>query len=583
MKNSRTGWSRSWRMLPLAIGLAVGLAACGGGGGGSTPTATTTPTPTSAAAAPTSSGAITAFGSVFVNGHEFSTIHAQVIDDDTGATSSSAAGLEVGEVVDVKPDASSTDAAPVAAELHVHPLARGYVDGANATAGTITVMGQTVQLTSSTMFSDHRACVSATTSPCTPIAAASGLTASTASGTATTTTSAITTPKYVTVHGYLFSGNSTGSATIVATLISVGDAPTGNGIANFKVEGSVTVGTSTVSIGSLTIDLSKATCFAHGKTDCSGAFTTGQIVSAGAAAAPALPATKLTADFARLVPKTPVETAGESVEVEGAVSSTTTSTFVVHGITVDASGLPSGTALPATGDVVRVVGTVATSGQSVKATSLTIVHSASSVSIGLQGDVSAVAPGSTTGTYTVSVLGQTITVNAQTHLADMSVRGWDKEDPTANPFNITTFQTYLAASKSQHVLVSAEAASATGPLVARALVIVPASTVVSVAGTVDATPAPVNSTTTGTPSKFSVHGIAVSADPAAIVAPGMMGEGPRGMMQQRTAPAIAAGDQVLVMGTLTSSVVTVGATLSQTNAVIDGGPANGMEHDRDVF
>lgn len=582
MKNPCTGWSRSWRMLPLAFGLAIGLAACGGGGGGSTPSATTTPTPTSAAAAPSSSGAITAFGSVFVNGHEFNTTHAQVIDDDTGAVSTGAAGLEVGEVVDVKADANSTAAAPVAAELHVHPLARGYVDAANATAGTITVMGQSVQLTSSTIFSDHRACVSATTSPCTPIAAASGLTASTVTGTTTTTT---TPGSYVTVHGYLFGGTTTTApVNIIATLVSVGDAPTGSGIANFKVEGSVTVGTSTVTIGSLTIDLSKATCFDHGKTSCTGAFTTGEIVSAGAAAAPTLPATKLVADFARVAARMPVETAGQSVEVEGAVSSATTTTFVVRGITIDASGLPAGTTMPATGDVVRVAGTVATSGQSVTATSLTIVHSASSINLGLQGDVSAVTPGSTTGTYTVSVLGQTITINAQTRLADMSVRGWDREDPSANPFNITTFQTYLAASKSQHVMVSAEAASATGALVARSLVIVPASTVVSVAGSVDATPAPVNSTTTGTPSKFSVHGIAVSADPAAIVGPGMFGEGPRGMMMtQKPAPTIAAGDQVLVVGTLASNVVTVGATLSQTNAVVDGGAPNGMERDRDVF
>ncbi|HKB53941.1 MAG TPA: DUF5666 domain-containing protein [Ramlibacter sp.] len=571
MKNSCMARARAWRMLPLTLALAFGLAACGGGGSGTTATATATPTPTAAAAPADSSGAITAFGSVFVNGHEFNTNHARLIDDDTGAVSAGTVGLEVGMVVDVKPDASSTPADPVAAELHVHPLARGYVDAADATAGTITVMGQTVQLTSATMFSDHRACVSATTSPCTPVATAAGLTTSTVSGTTTTPGS------YVSVNGYLF-GTSSSAANIVATLVSVGDAPTGSGIANFKAEGSVTVGTSTVTIGALKLDLSKATCIASGeKTSCSGAFSTGDIVSAGAAAAPALPATTLVADFARLVPRMPVATAGASVEVEGAVSSAGTSTFVVRGLTIDASALPAGTAMPGTGDIVRVLGTVSASGQSVTASSLTIEHAANSVNVGLQGDAGNVAPGTTTGTFTVSVLGQTITVNAQTRLADMSVGGWDRRDPAVNPFNITTFQTYLTASTSKHVLVAAQADS-TGALVARSLVIVPASTVVSVAGTVDATPAVVNSTTTGTPTTFSVHGIAVSADPAAIIGASAMQ-----MMMRTSQTAITAGDQVLVVGALTGSVVTVGPTLSSTNAVVDAGTPGAMHEDRDIF
>src|SRR4051812_45629323 len=96
---------RAWatrRVLPIALALTVaaGLSACGGGGGGSDTAATpgTTPTATSS----TSSGVITAFGSVFVNGHRFHTGNARVIDDDTGAVSTSATGLEVGMVVDVK-------------------------------------------------------------------------------------------------------------------------------------------------------------------------------------------------------------------------------------------------------------------------------------------------------------------------------------------------------------------------------------------------------------------------------------------------------------------------------------------------
>lgn len=566
-KNSWMGRGRHWTLAALGAALALGLAACGGGGdSGTTAGGTTTATPVSAAATD-SSGAITAFGSVFVNGHRFNTDHVRVIDDDTGAVTAGVTGLEVGTVVDVKQDPTSTSAAPVASELHVHPLARGFVDAADATAGTMTVMGQTIQLTSATTFSDHRACVSATTSACTPVTTAGGLVPSTASGTATTAGS------YVTVHGYLFGGTS-GSTNIVATLVGVGDAPTGGGIANFKVEGTATVGTSTLTIGKLSVDLSKANCFATGRTPCAGAFKTGQVVAAGAAAAPTLPATTLVADFARLASRLPVETAGATVEVEGAVATAGTATFVVRGVTISTAGLPAGTTLPAAGDIVRVLGTIASNGQSVNATSLTIVHVANAVHVALEGDASAISAGSTTGTFTVTVLGQKITVNAQTRLSDMSIRGWDRDDPAANPFNITTFQTYLNASASKHVIVKAESDSG-GALVARSLAIVPASTVVAVAGVVDATPAVVNSTVTGTPTKFSVHGVAVSADPAAVTAPSAR--------TLKTFQPVAAGDQVVVFGTLSGGVVTVGATLSVTNRVLDVGPPTPDRDDRGDF
>jgi hypothetical protein len=565
MKITRISQASVWRMLPLALGLALGLAACGGGGG-DMPTPAN-PAPVVAAAPADSSGTITAFGSVFVNGHRFNTDAALLIDDDTGAVTHGVAGLEVGMVVDVKQDAPSTAATPVAAELHVHPLARGYVDAADATAGTLTVMGQTVALTSATTFSDHRACVSAATAPCTAITTAGGVVPTAVSGTTTTPGS------YVTVHGYLF-GGSAGSANIVATLVAVGDAPAGSGIANFKVEGVATVGTATLTIGALKIDLSKATCFAPARTACSSAFATGQVVAAGSAAAPALPATTLVADFARQAPRLPVETPGATVEVEGAVSSTGTSTFVVRGINVDASALPAGTVMPSTGDVVRVVGTIAGSGKSVTASSLTIVHAANSVNLGLEGDASDVAPASATNTFTLSVLGQKITVNAQTRLADVSVHGWDRKDPTANPFNITTLPSYLAASPSKHVVVRAES-DAAGALVARSLAIVPASTEVAVAGIVDSTPAVVNSSATGTPTTFSVHGIAVKADPAAIAsAP---------FMRPRALKTIAAGDQVVVVGLLNGSAITVGPTPSASNIVIDVGAPSPMHEDRGEF
>ena len=145
--------------------LALSLCACGGGGSSSS-----TAQPLSASV---SSGAITAFGSVFVNGHEFGTSHAAVIDDDTGA-SDSTSSLEVGMVVAVKPTDASTTSSPEASEIHVSPLVRGFVDASVASPSTLTVMGQAVQLTSATVFVDHRQCVKSGT-PCTAITGQSGL------------------------------------------------------------------------------------------------------------------------------------------------------------------------------------------------------------------------------------------------------------------------------------------------------------------------------------------------------------------------------------------------------------------------
>ncbi|MEI8031084.1 MAG: DUF5666 domain-containing protein [Comamonadaceae bacterium] len=556
MKFKHLAWS-------ISAGLALALAACGGGGS-STPAA---PVATQLSAA-TSSGAITAFGSVFVNGHEFSTTNATVIDDDSGTTASSTSGLEVGMVVDVKPAMASSAARPEASELHVHPLARGYVDTADTTASTLKVMGQTVQLTSATNFSDHRACVSAAVSPCVAITGQSGLSATTGSGATAVAGS------YATVHGYLF-GSSPGTANIVATLVSLADAPTSaaTGV-NFKVEGVVTaIATSSVTIGGLTVDLATATCRVSGATTpCASAFSVGQVVSVMAAAAPGLPATMFKADKARLGSKVAVDVSGAAVEVEGKVSSVTVSpaSFVVRGISIDASTLPAGSSLPAVGDVVRVLGTVSANGQAVTASSVKVLHAAAAARVGIQGDASGVVPGTAANTFELTILGQKVTINSETRLADRSVKGWDHHDPAVNPFNISTFQTYLVASVSQHLMIRAEA-DASGNLTALSVTIVPASTVQAVAGVVDALPAPVNSTMTGTPSTFSVHGIAVSADPAAI-----------SWRHGSAMPSIAAGDEVLAMGTFAMNTLTVTATASRTNKVVDFGvPKHGdSDHDR---
>jgi hypothetical protein len=545
-------------MLPLALGAAVaaGLVGCGGGGGDNS---AGVPGPTTTAST-VSSGVITAFGSVFVNGHRFRTERAKVIDDDTGQEVGTLAGLEVGMVVDVKHRGDDDEAE----ELHIHPLTRGFVDAADTSAGTVTVMGQSVQLTSATSFSDHRGCLSAA-APCTPITTAAGLVATTVNGTTTVPGS------YVTVHGFLFDGT---TADIVATLVAIGDKPVGNSPFNFKAEGVATVTTTTVSINGLKLDLTNAKCVIPGQPNSCSALANGRVISAGSATAPALPATLLKADIARQLPKVFVETPGATVELEGVVSSVGTTTFVLRGITVDTSGLPAGTAMPKVGDEVRVLGTLSADGATVKATSLSTEHEARAAKLALAGDVTSVTGG--TGTFTITVLGQNVTVNAQTRLVDLTVLDRFRKDPTVNPFNITNFQSYLNASASKDVLVIAEI-GANGALVAKSLAIIPATDLVAVAGTVDATPVPVNGTG-GTGTVFFVHGIQVKADPADVL--GVTSRGP-GKVNATSPTTVKAGDQVVAVGKLAGAVITVSGPATDTNRVLDFGVQREEDHDRD--
>jgi hypothetical protein len=461
----------------LAGGLILALASCGGGGGGGGGSASSA-TPTAAV----SSGAITAIGSVFVNGHEFNTSGASVVDDDTGATMKTT-DLEVGMVVAVNSAAGSTTAAPQAADIHVSPLARGFVDASDGTAGTITVMGQTVQLTASTAFSDHRACVTATTSPCPAVAGQGDL-----------ATSGAPSGSFVAVHGYLFSTGA--SAQIVATLVSVQDYTAGT--SRFKLEGQVTgVSGSVLTIGAESVDLSKAACVAKGATVlCGGAYAKGDIVAASGVTAPA--AGTFTAAVARLSRLLP-QTAGTTVEVEGKVSSVSGTTFVIRGITIDGSGLT--VPLPAFGDRVELLGTIAADGTSVRATSIEHDVPAATARYILAGPLSTVAAGTTSGTFNVTVLGQTILVDASTHIADRTVF----PPPT---FNITNFQAYLNGLKSPYVVLRTYA-DGSGALHATDFDVVtaPANGFVGIVGAADAAVG-----TSGT--SVSVHGVSVGYNPA---------------------------------------------------------------------
>jgi Domain of unknown function (DUF5666) len=501
-----------------ATAVAVVLAACGSGGGGSgatTGASATGTNPSSTTVASQSIGAITAFGSVFVNGHEFNTDKASVVDDDTGATTAGTADLDIGEVVRVIPASDSTESAPVASEIHVDPLARGFVDVNNVSVGTLTVMGQTVQITASTAYVDRRACVVAASSPCSAINSQSGLTA----------TSGTTPGDYVTVHGYLYSTGT--AAQIVATLISVQDYVTPTATTSgspFKLEGQITsVSGSSIVIGGETVDLSAATCSADEVTAaCSTIAAVGKTVAAFGFTAPA--SSTFAPTVARLVDLLP-QTAGVQVEIEGKVSSVIGTSFVVQGITIDGSGLPA-TQIPAVGDTVELVGTVAANGQDITATAILRDRAAAPARLVFAGPLTSVSAGTAAGTYDVTVLGQTATVDSNTMIVDRTVR----PRPT---FNITNFQTYIQGLSALPYVTLAVQTTSTGGLQANAFEIVeaPSDNFVKITGPAD------GAVIVGNPSSVTVHGIEVLFDATSV----------------RDTASIAKGTNILAAGTLSAA------------------------------
>ena len=123
---------------------AAALAACGGGG--DSPSAPSTATPSSVYAA----GPITGFGSVIVNGVRFDDSAAAITDDDGRTLAESE--LHLGMQVECEGGRGGDDAHGVARAIHVHSALVGPVTAIDTTAGTLTVLGQTVAIDAQTAF-----------------------------------------------------------------------------------------------------------------------------------------------------------------------------------------------------------------------------------------------------------------------------------------------------------------------------------------------------------------------------------------------------------------------------------------------
>jgi hypothetical protein len=104
-----------------------------------------------AATASTVSGPITGFGSVFVNGVEYATSAAQITIDGQSGTE---AQLRAGQIVTLQGTVNSDGTTGSATTLNFIADVRGPVTAVDLIDDTFTVLGQTVRITTSTLFDD---------------------------------------------------------------------------------------------------------------------------------------------------------------------------------------------------------------------------------------------------------------------------------------------------------------------------------------------------------------------------------------------------------------------------------------------
>lgn len=129
----------------LSAFAALLVASCGGGGSdGSIPVGGIQGSGRTVAV-----GTITGFGSIFVNGVEFSTSGAQIeIDGRAGAESE----LRIGQVVTVQGTVDRNGTTGVASQVSFTAEVEGPVEQLDTAAGSFVVLGQSVRVTNSTRF-----------------------------------------------------------------------------------------------------------------------------------------------------------------------------------------------------------------------------------------------------------------------------------------------------------------------------------------------------------------------------------------------------------------------------------------------
>ncbi len=301
-----------WRVAlsATALGAAALLGACGGGGGDMPPAAT-------GAAVTYSQGVISGFGSVFVGGVRFDDSAAAVADED--GTARDRSELKLGMMVQVDAGAVNVGAATaVAQRIRFGSDVVGPVGAINTAASTVIVLGQTVLVTSSTVFD---------------AALSGGL-------------SALTAGAVIEVHGIFDIAN----ARIVATRIEPRTGATA-----YRLRGVVAALDATLKTFSLGGQL--ISYAGLGTSDVPAGLANGQIVRV------LLQTTQVNGAWVatRVRSGLRLPDGHRDAHVEGAITSFTSSTvFSVNGLAVDASraAFPDGTAGIVMGARVEVSGAV---------------------------------------------------------------------------------------------------------------------------------------------------------------------------------------------------------------------------------
>lgn len=299
----------------VALGASAVLVACGGGGDAGPADTPVTP----AGAASYTQGAITGFGSIFVGGVRFDDSTAAVADDDGNTKTRS--DLKLGMMVEVDSGAvDKTAASALALRIRLGNEIVGPVGTIDSAASTVTVLGQTVLVTTSTVFDE----------------------------TLTGGLSALKAGQVVEVYGILDPAN----GRVVATRIEAED-----GASFYKIRGAI----SKLDTTAKTFEINGQVISYSGlpAAQVPPGLTNGQIVRVRlntVQVAGQWVATRLNGGL-----RLPDFTAKGEAKVEGVINNfTSTSTFEVNGMKVDASKatFPDGTTGVVLGARVEVEGTV---------------------------------------------------------------------------------------------------------------------------------------------------------------------------------------------------------------------------------
>jgi hypothetical protein len=134
----------TFKSLPIFM-CAAAVTACGGGGGGGA----STPAISGITGVGFAQGTVTGFGSIFVNGVEFSTSAAQIHIDDQPGTESD---LKIGQVVTVKGVINADGVTGRADDVSLNHNVEGPIQSIDPATSSLVVLGQTVIVNGGTLF-----------------------------------------------------------------------------------------------------------------------------------------------------------------------------------------------------------------------------------------------------------------------------------------------------------------------------------------------------------------------------------------------------------------------------------------------